>query len=106
MTRPTIDELEMLNPFELGDLLINEVIKPFSDVQFIQDLLDVGCPIDARGYGGWTPLHCAVYFDKLNLVKVLVAKGSDVNIEDVRGWTAWGMAHKSIREVVPELKPQ
>ncbi len=85
MTRLTIYDLEMLNPFELGELLHAEVRMSSPDVQFIQDLLIVGCPIDAKDSAGWTALHYAACDGHLDVVKFLISIGSDVNARNKWG---------------------
>ncbi len=106
MTRPTIDELEILNPFELGKLLHAEIEKDPPDIQYIQDLLHVGCPINARADDGWTALHCASDDGHFEVVKFLISRGADVNIRSDRGLTAWDHIPKKIKEAIPELEPK
>ncbi len=91
-SKKSLDELEMLNPDELGKLLVAEVENNAPNVQYMQDLLDVGCPIDGRDAWSRTALHYAaignVNLDgKLEIVKFLVSKGADVNARDRNGCT-------------------
>ncbi len=88
MTRPTIDDLEMLNPFELGKLLLAEVQKFCPDFQFIQDLIAVGCPIDARDESLSTALHFASWHGYLDVAKILISNGVEVDARDIKGRTA------------------
>ncbi len=88
MTRLTIDELEVLTPDELGMLLRAEVDKTSPDIQFIQDLLFVGYPIDGRNANGMTCLHHAASAGKLEMVEILISLGASVYATDDRGWTA------------------
>ncbi len=106
MSRPTIDELEVLTPDQLGELLFAEVKRYPTDFQYIQDLLDVGCPINVRDMDVISPLHLAANWNNLELVRFLISKGADVNSGCYMGWRPWDMAHKSIKESVPELEPQ
>ncbi len=87
MTRLTIDDLEVLNPEELGKLLCDEVRETSPSVQFIQDILTVGCPIDARPHRGVSALQWAVLSGHLEVVKFLISKGADMNAGDNSGWT-------------------
>ncbi len=79
MNQLTIDELEVLTPDQLRVLLWN-VINDSMDIQYIQNLLDVGCPIDARNNDGITALHIAAVNGNHEAIEVLVSNGADVNI--------------------------
>ncbi len=106
MSKLTIDELEVLTPDRLGDILRGEVCKNFPHVQVIQDLLDVGAPIDSRYKNGWTALHVAAFKGHLEVVKLLVSKGGDVNIRDNDYRTAWDVAGNGSMKLCPELRPK
>jgi len=43
--------------------------------------------VNARWEYGWSPLHRAVMFSHLSVMKFLLASGGDVNAADLRGWT-------------------
>ncbi len=100
MTRLTIDELEMLNPEQLGGLLYLVIGQPYPNFQYIQDILYVGCPIDGRDGAGCTPLHMASKLRKLDIMEYLISVGADVNAKDNMGWTAFHKAaadgHKEV----------
>ncbi len=87
MIRPTIDELEILTPDHLGKLLFTEIERNHHDVQYIQDLLTVGCPIDYRNPFGQTPLHFTALRGRYDTLEVLVHNGADINARDNSGWT-------------------
>ncbi len=86
MNKLTIDELEILTPDELGWLLLAEVKNDSRDVQFIQDLLDVGCPIDFPDSSGWTALHLAARYGNHEVVKLLISNGVDIHVRNINGW--------------------
>ncbi len=97
-SRKSIEDLEMLNPDELGELLRYEVRSDPYDVQFIQDLLDVGCPIDARANNGRTALHWAAMYGG-EVIKLLLSKGADIHAKD-----DWGRTALHIAALYGELK--
>ncbi len=105
MTKLTIDELEMLNPEELWKLLLDAIHMSHPDIQYITDILDVGCPIDIRDMGGNTSLHWAAWNGKLEVVKLLVSRGVELNARQHWGCTALDIAniHRNL-EVIKFLK--
>ncbi len=105
MSKPTTYDLEMLTPDELGILLIHEIWEISPDFQYIQDLLDVGCPLN-RPFIFWIPLHCAAHLNKIEMVKFLISKGADVNAKDKCGNTAFDHADKRLKKKYPELRPK
>ncbi len=92
MNIPTIDDLEILTPDQLGKLLLAEVSKIPPDFKYIQNLLDVGCPIDIRDEWGHTALHYAARDGKLDIVELLLSLGAEVEAMDGFGRTALHMA--------------
>ncbi len=87
-SRKSIDELETLTPDQLGKLLRDVVGMDSSDIKYIQDILDVGCPIDARDTWDRTALHVAAWENDIEMVEFLISKGAEVNARNNFGWTA------------------
>ncbi len=87
MHKLTIDELEMLNPFELGELLRNEVFNESPDFHFIDDILTVGCSIDTRDNDGQSILHAAAKVGNIYVMKFLLSRGAQVDARDNTSWT-------------------
>jgi ankyrin repeat protein len=51
----------------------------------VELMLDLGFPIDMRRHGdGATALHAAAYAGSLDLVRLLVERGADVELRDTR----------------------
>ncbi len=87
MSRLTIDELEILTPDQLLELLIDEIYNASQDVQYTQDIITVGCPIDTMDESVWMALHQAANYGKVEAVEVLISNGADINIRDKDGNT-------------------
>ena len=43
----------------------------------IKMLLDVGANTNVQNYLGWTPLHCAISMDQLDLLPILLKGGGE-----------------------------
>ncbi len=94
MTRPTIDDLEMLNPMELCKLFYAEIFTTSPNLSYIQDILTVGYLIDSSDDRGKTALHYAVEFGKVEVVEFLLHMGADINVVMDNGYTPLHFAAK------------
>jgi len=68
------------------------------DLKGIQSCLNVGWDVNAKSNVGWTALHFAAKFDKVDVIAALIKAGADVNAKDNNGWTA--LHHKAVCFVV------
>ncbi len=95
------DDLKTLTPDQLGELLIDEVCKESPDLQYIKNILDVGCSVEFTMYNGLTALHYAAGYGHLDAVKFLLSIGADINAKDDKGWTAlhWAVIGGNIEAV-------
>jgi ankyrin repeat protein len=57
-------------------------------------LIEKGAKVDARGPGGWTPLHVAASFGDLDIVKILIEHGANPAVRTNDGMTALDLARK------------
>jgi ankyrin repeat protein len=55
-------------------------------------LIDHGASANARQHGGWTPLHAAAQTGDLEIARVLVAAGADVQTRADNNQTALDLA--------------
>ncbi|NOY71622.1 MAG: hypothetical protein GXP14_04485 [Gammaproteobacteria bacterium] len=61
------------------------------DIEKIETLIDQGTNPDVKNRGGMTPLLAATFNNQLGAVKILIAKGADVNLVPV-GFKKWAFA--------------
>jgi len=81
-----IKELSKLYKEELNYKLVNEVKR--NEESLVKLILDAGANVNAKDYSvGFTPLLWAVNNGFLNLVKLLIEYGADVNYETTNGNT-------------------
>ena len=64
------------------------------DVGMVKLLLGRGADVNAVDEDGWTPLHTAVYFQRVDIVELLLTYRAKVNIKNKKGRTALDMAVK------------
>jgi len=55
--------------------------------EMVEFLLARGANVNARDWGGQTPLHWAVGSERTDVVQLLIARGADVNARGVGGGT-------------------
>ena len=61
------------------------------DIKEIQEAINEGADVNARGdynYGGRTALIDAAIFNKLEVAKLLIASGANINLKNNHGYTA------------------
>jgi ankyrin repeat protein len=68
-----------------------------------QLLLDRGADINARTNDSWTPLHTAVHYGYIEVVRVLLEHGADVGSEDKQGKTPFTLAKEGHYEIMKLL---
>ena len=75
-----------LNTNEKEKQLFNAISN--GNINQIELLLNEGFNINCKDKYGSTPLHCAVIFNKKEIVKLLIKRGANPNIQnDTEGYT-------------------
>ena len=74
-----------------------------SEMEFIDEMLDKGAPINAQDFFGYTPLHCAVQEANLSAAKHLLLAGASIVITDVAGHTPYSVARLAWNGPMAEL---
>ena len=80
----------------LGSFTPLHMVAPSGSFEFVKTLLDAGAKVNVQEARGLTPLMLAVATDRQNLdvIRMLIAKGADVNAKDSGGETALDWARK------------
>ena len=74
---------------------LEEVKKIIRNLTILIDYEQIKKVINAKDRSGFTPLHHAALWNKLDIVKLLIANGADVNAKDNTGYTPlhWAAMH-------------
>lgn len=62
-----------------GETILHQAAQKSDNDAKVEMLCRMGCKVDARDNGGWTPLFEAIAHDQLENVRVLIRYGADVN---------------------------
>src|SRR5262245_17340960 len=73
-------------------------LNPGKDLAFAKMAIQAGADVNAKDIKGHTPLHYAVYFDKEEMIRLLVDSKADVNAQDSSGDTPLHLAMRKRNE--------
>jgi ankyrin repeat protein len=59
----------------------------YGDLQELKNYINNGAKVNEQDAAGYTPLHCAVCGDHMDIVKFLLGSGANVNARTKNGWT-------------------
>jgi ankyrin repeat protein len=81
-------ELMIIPPNVKAEMIIEEIKKGEPNLNLVSDLIVLGANLDWQDEGnyGWTALHWATEYCKVEIVKMLIDAGADVNAHKW-GWT-------------------
>jgi len=81
----------------LGNFTPLMMAAPGGSAELIKTLLDAGAKVNVRDGRGMTPLMLAIATDRQNVdaIRLMIAKGADVNAKNVMGDTALDWAQKN-----------
>lgn len=73
-----------------GFTVIHKLCMGYGNPKHLIFLINDGVDIDVgTSIYGYTPLHVAVFNDRLDIVRILLNAGANVNAKDSYGNTAW-----------------
>lgn len=79
-------KLENLNEYQKkkkndkGETILHQAAQESNNEEKVERLCRVGCIVDAKDNGGWTPLFEAVVNNEIGNARILIRYGADVNV--------------------------
>jgi ankyrin repeat protein len=83
-------ELMIIPPNVKAEMIMREIKKSNPNLNLVNDLIVLGANVDWQDEDnrGWTPLHVAAYYGKVEIAKMLIDAGADVDVQDEWGKTS------------------
>ena len=89
-----LGDLNVMSSEEIKGLFFEECRKSTPDLELIRVIIENGLvDVGAKGEWDYTPLHWAVSGDNIELAKLLIASGADVN---VKRWDGFTPLHRAV----------
>jgi ankyrin repeat protein len=97
-------DLFTMSSTEVENLFFEEIKKSKPHIEKIEVMLESGLvDVNAKGEGGWTPLHLATRWNCIETAKLLLEMGVDLEAKDNWGWTPLHLASANNSIKVAEL---
>jgi len=103
-------DLAIIFPVERFKMLIEEIDKDEPNLNLVSDLIALGSNIDSHDEedDGKTPLHMTIENGQIEITKMLIDAGADLNVQDEYGITPihWAVLHgdEDVLRMLIELK--
>jgi ankyrin repeat protein len=78
-------ELMIIPPNKKAEMIVREINKDEPNLNLVSDLIVLGADVNVQGDGGWTPLHLAVREGSVEIARMLIGAGADLNLQDTWG---------------------
>jgi ankyrin repeat protein len=81
-------ELMIIPPNKQAEMIIQEIKSNEPSMNLVSDLIVLGANLDWQDEENYnyTPLHVAAWFGRVEIVRMLIDAGADVNLQDTDGW--------------------
>ena len=83
-------ELMIIPPNKKAGMIVGEIWKDEPNLNLVRDLIVLGANVnwqDEENYNS-TPLHVVSIFGSVEIARMLIDAGADLNVQDKDGWTA------------------
>ena len=88
-------ELMIIPPNKKAEMIVGEITKSKPNLNLVSDLIVLGANLDWQDEKwGWTPLHWAARAGKIEIVRMLIDAGANVNVQTNGGSTP---LHEAVR---------
>jgi ankyrin repeat protein len=69
---------------EKAEMIVDEMEKPEPNLNLVDYLISTGANLDWKNelYDDWTILHYSIFYNRIDIAKVLIDAGMDVNIKN------------------------
>lgn len=93
---------QRINELSYSSKTLIEAVKR-NDINEIKEMIKKGVDLNELGPGNSSPLHWAVFFDRSEAIKILVASGAEINFKDVNGKTPLLIAREFGKKEIESL---
>lgn len=80
-------ELMIIPPNKKAEMIMQEIEKKKPNLNLVNDLIVLGTNVEWQDEDGWTPLHRAAQFGRVEIARMLIDAGAYVDVQDKIGWT-------------------
>jgi ankyrin repeat protein len=82
-------ELMIIPPNKKAEMIVDEIKKGEPNLNLVNDLIVLGANLDWQDEDkyGWTPLHYAIDCGEVEIARMLIEAGADVNVQNEWGKT-------------------
>jgi ankyrin repeat protein len=78
-------ELMIIPPNKKAEMIIEEIRKSKPNLNLVSDLIVLGANLDWQDNLGYTPLHWAAVYGRVEIARMLIDAGARKDIEDKEG---------------------
>jgi ankyrin repeat protein len=78
-------ELMIIPPNKKAGMIVGEIWKDEPNLNLVSDLITLGANLDWQDEDGFTPLHWAVRDRSVEIARMLIDAGADLDVQDTWG---------------------
>jgi ankyrin repeat protein len=77
----------IISPNKKSEMIRDEMEKPIPNLNLVEDLIksDINLNWQDEGHYKWTILHYTVFYNRIEIAKIMIDAGADVNIKNEDG---------------------